>query len=117
MHVPSWVKPGVWGGMIGAVAMMIVGFAWWGWTLGSTAESLAKERADAAVVALLTPLCVERFLKQPDALTKLAEFQRTAAWQQSQVVEKGGWATTPGSTTPNAAVARACAAQLTKTKT
>jgi hypothetical protein len=116
MHVPQWVKPGVWGGMIGAVAMMIVGFAWWGWTLSSTAESMAKERADAAVVALLTPLCVESFLKQPDAMTKLAEFQRITSWQQSQVVEKGGWATAPGSTTPHTAVARACAERLMKTK-
>jgi hypothetical protein len=117
MRVPQWVKPGVWGAIIGAVTIMIVGFAWWGWTLGSTAESLAKERADAAVVALLTPLCVERFLTQPDAMTKLAEFQRIAAWQQSQAVEKGGWATAPGSTTPHAAVARACTERLMKTKT
>jgi hypothetical protein len=67
-------------------------------------------------VALLTPLCVESFLKQPDATAKLAEFQKTASWQQSQMVEKGGWATAPGNTTPHAAVARACAARLMKTK-
>jgi hypothetical protein len=116
MRVPQWVKPGVWGAIIGAVVIMIVGFSWWGWTLGSTAESMAKERADTAVVALLTPLCVESFLKQPDAMTKLAEFQKTASWQQSQVVEKGGWATAPGNNTPHAAVARACAERLMKTK-
>ena len=88
MRVPQWVKPGIWGGIIGAVAIMIVGFSWWGWTLGSTAESMAKEQADAAVVALLTPICVESFLKQPDAMMKLTEFQKTASWQQSQMVER-----------------------------
>jgi hypothetical protein len=31
-------------------------------------------------------------------------------------VEKGGWATAPGSTTPHTAVARACAERLMKTK-
>jgi hypothetical protein len=69
---------------------------------------MARERADAAVTATLTPLC-------PGVTGKLAELQKTASWSQSQFIEKGGWATL-GSKTPNAAVARACAAQLTKTK-
>ena len=117
MRVPQWVKPGVWGAIIGAVVIMIVGFSWWGWTLGGTAESMARQRADTAVTAVLTPICVENFLAQVDATAKLAELQKTSSWQQSQFVEKGGWATAPGSTTPNSAVARACVDQLTKTKT
>ncbi len=117
MRVPQWIKPGVWGAILGAVAIMIIGFSWWGWTLGSTAEQMATERASAAVVALLTPLCVENFMKQPDAVAKLAEFQQTASWRQSELVEKGGWATASGSPTPHTAVAKACADQLVKTKT
>src|ERR671923_2769144 len=117
MRVPPWVKPGVWGAVLGAVAMMIIGFAWWGWVLGSTAESMAKERANEAVTAALVPICVERFMGQADAAAKLAEFQRSAAWQQSQLIEKGGWATATGSTGPNAAVARGCAQQLVNRKT
>ena len=116
MRVPQWVKPGVWGAVLGAVAMMIIGFSWWGWTLSSTAEQMAKERATAAVVALLTPICVESFMKQPDAMAKLTEFQQTASWRQTEFVEKGGWATASGSTTPDSAVARACANQLVRTK-
>ena len=111
------MKAGVWGAVIGAVAMMIIGFAWWGWTLSSTAEQMATERAKAAVVALFTPLCVERFMKQPDAIAKLTEFQQTAAWRQTEFIEKGGWATASGGTTPLAAVAKACADQLVRTKT
>jgi hypothetical protein len=116
MHVPQWMKPGMWGAVIGAVAIMIIGFAWWGWTLSSTAEQMATERVKAAVVALVTPFCVERFMQQPDAMAKLVEFQHTAAWRQTEFIEKGGWATAPGSTTPHAAVAKACADQLTRTK-
>jgi len=116
MSVPQWIKPGVWGAVIGAVAMMIIGFSWWGWTLSSTAEQMAKERTTAAVVALLTPMCVESFMKQPDATAKLTEFQQTAAWRQTEFVEKGGWATASGSTTPHSAVAKACADQLVRTK-
>jgi len=94
---------------------MIIGFSWGGWVLDSTAKSMAQERATKAVVAVLTPICVEKFMAQPEATMKLAELQQTAAWNQRQVVEKGGWATAPGGTTPNSAVASACLEQLTKT--
>jgi hypothetical protein len=117
MHVPQWLKPACWGIVVGALGIMILGFAWWGWVLGSTAESMAKERADVAVTAILVPICVERFMGQPDAAVKLAEFQKTVSWQQSQLIEKGGWATATGSTDPNSAVARICAQQLAKSNT
>ena len=117
MRIPPWFKPAFWGMVLGAVGIMIVGFTWWGWTLGSTAESMARQRADAAVTAVLTPICVENFMAQADAVAKLAEFRKSGAWQQSQFIEKGGWATLSGSTTPNAAVAKACADTLAKTKT
>jgi hypothetical protein len=117
MRVPQWVKPAFWGAVVGAVGIMIVGFSWWGWVSGSTAERMAKEQADTAVTATLTPLCVERFMAQADAVLKLSELQKTSSWQQSQFVEKGGWATLAGSKTPNSAVARACADTLVKTKT
>jgi hypothetical protein len=49
---------------------------------------------------------------QTDAAVKLAEFQKTVSWQQSQAIEKGGWATATGTKDPNSAVARGCAHQL-----
>jgi hypothetical protein len=116
MRVPQWFKPAFWGAVIGALGIMIIGFSWWGWVLGSTSERMAREHADSAVVAVLTPLCVENFMAQADAAAKLVEFQKTASWQQSQALEKGGWATAPGSTMPNTAVARACAERLLKPK-
>ena len=117
MKVPQWVKPAFWGIVVGAVGIMILGFAWWGWVLGSTAEQMAKARADEAVTTVLVPICVERFMGQADAAAKLAAFQSTASWQQSQLIEKGGWATVTGSTSPNSAVAKTCAQQLGKIKT
>jgi hypothetical protein len=54
---------------------------------------------------------------QAEAAAKLAEFQRSASWQQSQLIAQGGWATATGSTDPNAAVARVCAQQLANRKT
>ena len=115
MQVPQWVKPGVWGVFIGAIGMMIIGFSWLGWTLGSTAETLAQERVSAALVSAFTPICIEKFMAQPEAIVKLTEFQKTSSWRQREFVEKGGWATLPGSNGPNAKVAGACAEQLIKT--
>ncbi len=114
MQVPQWVKPGVWGAIIGAIGMMIIGFGWMGWTLGSTAETLAQDRVSAALVAAFTPICVEKFMTQPEATVQLTEFQKTSSWRQREFVEKGGWATLPGSTGPNGKIAGACAEQLTK---
>jgi hypothetical protein len=117
MKVPQWLKPAFWGIVVGALGIMILGFTWGGWVLGSTAERLANDRADSAVTAVLVPLCVERFMGQADAAAKLAEFQRSASWQQHHVIEQGGWATATGSHGPNAAVAQTCAQRLARLNT
>jgi hypothetical protein len=51
---------------IGVALTVIVGFNWFsygfGWTLGGTAEKMALQRVDAALVAAYTPVCVEKFV-------------------------------------------------------
>jgi hypothetical protein len=115
-QVKERVKHTVQGSVIGAVLAMLVGFSWLGWTLESTATRMAVDRADAAVVAALTPICVERFMKQPDAPAKLVGFQKTDSWRRGEFVEKGGWATMPGSESPSSSLANACAEELAKAK-
>jgi hypothetical protein len=41
------------GAAAGAVATMFVGFYWGGWSVSSTADKMAKERSELAVVAAL----------------------------------------------------------------
>jgi hypothetical protein len=106
------LKPGIWGAVMGAAAISVVGFSSFGWTLGSTAERMAKERAQTAVVGVLAPICVEKFQHQADASTKLLEFNKVSSWDRRSIIEKGGWATTAGSDIPNSAVASACAERL-----
>ena len=107
------VRSVLWGAAAGAIALAIVGFSWGGWVTGGTAETLAKSRAATAVVAALTPICVEKFRQAADASANLAEMKKAAyVWDQSKFLEKGGWATMPGSTEPNSAVAKACAESL-----
>jgi hypothetical protein len=107
------LKPGIWGAVIGAAAISVVGFSSLGWTLDSTAERMAKERAQTAVVDVLAPICVEKFQHQTDAATKLIEFKKvSSSWDRRSFIEKGGWATTAGTGAPNTAVATACAERL-----
>ena len=103
----------LWGAAAGALALAIVGFSWGGWMTGGAAETLATNRAATAVVVALTPICVDKFRQAGDASANLAEMKKAAyVWEQSKFVEKAGWATMPGSTAPNSAVARACAESL-----
>lgn len=115
LQVP-WFKPAAWGVVVGALGTMIIGFSWLGWTLGSTAERMAVERTNSALVVALTPSCVARFMQQPGATARLAEFQKIDSWKQPDFIEAGGWATPRGQKTPNSGVASACAEELAKAK-
>ena len=110
------LKPALWGAVTGAVAISVIGFSSMGWTLGSTAERMAADRAESAVVSVLAPICVEKFQQQADSAAKLIEFKQAASWDPRAIIEKGGWATLPGSDTANYAVAEACANLLSKLK-
>jgi hypothetical protein len=103
---------------IGAVTSMVIGFSWGGWITSVSADKVAAERADAAVVAALTPVCVERFMENSDAKANLTTLQEISTnWEQGQYLEKGGWATRPGATSSDYQLARACAAKLVEAKT
>jgi len=107
------LKPGIWGAVIGAAAISVIGFSSFGWTLGSTAERMAKERTQTAVVDVLAPICVEKFKHQTDAATKFIEFEKvSSSWDRRSFIEKGGWATMAGTDAPNSAVVTACAERL-----
>lgn len=130
MKTPEWIKPGIWGGVIGAVAIVIIGFSA-GWVVsGSSAKEMANSHADKAVLAALTPICVAQFQSATKAQAAtittsedvktdkrgvlLAALKKEDSWKRDDFVKKQGWATMPGSTDPNSAVASACADELMK---
>jgi len=103
---------------IGAIATMSIGFYWGGWVTGGTATKLGDARAESAVLAALTPLCVAQFRQHGDAIANLAALKKISSnWEQGNFLEKGGWATRPGATSPDYALARACAEKLVQDKT
>jgi hypothetical protein len=114
--IPPEVKPACWGAVAGAIALAVIGFSWGGSVTGATAEAKAKQRADQAVVAALAPICADKFRQQADASANLVELKKISSWMQGSFIEKGGWATMPGGSAPDAAVARACAEMLETAK-
>jgi len=101
------------GAFAGFLATVVIGFGWGGWTLGSTAKQMADKSSSAAVVAVLAPMCADKFRQGTDASANMAELKKVSSWMQDTYIEKGGWATFPGMTGPDRGVAQACANLLT----
>ena len=100
------------GAAVGAVVTVIIGFNWGGWSIESTTAKRADEASRTAVVAVLAPICVDRFQHSADATNNFIELKKVSTYMQGSFVEKGGWATSPGTDKANSAVAQACAAML-----
>ena len=112
----AWIKPGVWGAIIGGILTMIVGFSWGGWSTSSATNQVASQRADAAVTAVLIPICLAQQKVDGAKGKKLGELRAiTTSYEQTDFVMKAGWATFPGQADPNRDVAQACASALLKT--
>jgi hypothetical protein len=112
MQVPSMLqgeslKRLLQGAAVGAVATMFVGFYWGGWSLGSTADKMAKERSELAVVAVLAPVCAEKFRALPDADAKQAALSKAESWKRRDEIPKE-FVTLPGESYPSSALVDAC---------
>src|SRR5580704_16712050 len=99
------------GAAAGAVATIVVGFSWGGWSLGSTADKMAKERSELAVVAALAPVCADKFRALPDAEAKTVALSKVEAWKRGEEFPQE-FVTLPGQTYPSSALVNACYALL-----
>ena len=106
------IKPTLWGAVGGAIALSIIGFAWGGWVTGGTAQKMAEDMAEDAVVGRLAPICVEQYNQISEKDQKLQKLKDTDSWRRSDYVEKQGWATMPGEKDPDSKVAKKCADML-----
>jgi hypothetical protein len=99
------------GAAVGAVATIFVGFSWGGWSLGSTADKMAKEQSERAVVAALAPVCADKFRALPDAEAKTIALSKVEAWKRGEEFPKD-FVTLPGETYPSSALVYACSTLL-----
>lgn len=108
MTLPDWLKPGIYGALIGAVFVGIVGFSWLGWVTGGSASAMADETARDEIVAAFVPFCVGLSLTDEARVEKLAAINAATTPKRRDAVMATGWATMPGTDAPNADLARAC---------
>ena len=103
---------GLWGAVGGAIVLAIIGFVWGGWVTGGTAQEMAEEMAENAVVARLAPICVEQFKIDSEKDQKLIGLKKEDSWKRNDYVVKQGWATMPGEKKPDSTVAGKCAEMI-----
>ena len=108
MTFPEWTKPGIYGALGGAIAISIIGFSWGGWTTGGTAEKMAQTFATEEVTKAMVPVCLDMSKADPERTPKLAVIQEASGFKRSKAVMDTGWATLPGTDTPNRDLAKAC---------
>lgn len=112
MNIPEWVKPGVYGAIVGAVAITVVGFSWGGWMTGGDADKMASEMSREDVTAALVPMCMDNSHADLGRIAKLAGIEEAASYKRRDAVMDTGWATIPGSDAPNRDLAAACLTAL-----
>jgi hypothetical protein len=108
----TWLKPALYGAACGAAAMALVGFQWGGWVTEGRARTMASAEAQTAVVAALTPLCLDLAKRDPDYAAKLIELKKASSYSRSDFVVKAGWGTKLGTDETNRSVAYTCANKL-----
>ena len=99
------------GAAAGAVATIVVGFSWGGWSLGSTADTMAKQRSELAVVAALAPVCADKFRALPDFDAKKVALAKVDSWKRRDEFPTE-LVTLPGESYPSSALVDACSTLL-----
>jgi hypothetical protein len=113
MKLTPKIEQTLWGAVGGAAVCALLGFMFGGWVTGGKAKELAQEQTQKAVVAALAPICVDTFRRATNAAENLVKLKAiTSSYEKGNYVSQGGWATFPGNSEPNSAVAQACGEML-----
>jgi alpha/beta superfamily hydrolase len=112
MNTPEWLKPGIYGALMGAAFVSVVGFSWGGWVTDGTASDRAMTMSRNDVVASMVPVCLDMARSDPARVDKLEMIRATATYQRRDALMTAGWATVPGTDAPNRDIAQACLKEL-----
>jgi len=107
------IKPCLWTGAAGMVAGMWLLANVFGFMSTSTAEKLAATKSETAIIAVLAPVCADKFGALSDVSTRTATlvaekdntFKMRAAFPETLI-------TLPGKTYPDMDLTAACAALI-----
>jgi hypothetical protein len=112
MNTPEWLIPGLVGAAVGVVGFAAVGFAFAGWTTPRQADRMAQTMAADRVMAMMVPVCVERARADSGRAMHLATIGQATGTGRRDALMATGWATMPGNSSPDRALADACLTAL-----
>lgn len=112
MKAPDWLKPGVYGALIGAALVGVVGFTWGGWVTGGASNKMALAMSRGDVVAAMVPICLDQARVDPERNAKLDTIRAASTYQRRDALMAAGWATVPGAEGPDRDLAQACLTAL-----
>ena len=101
-----------WAAAAGAVATIVVGFAWGGWVTGGSAKRMAEAAAAATRDTRGGAGCVEQLPAGGASPAHHAARKHRQGYSRSSFIEKGGWAAMPDKSTASRAATSLCADQL-----
>lgn len=108
---PWALRQMAWSSIVTVLVVIAIGFSWFGLPgFNWVTQGAANQMVQGAVTERLVPICVAQARLAP--VRELTVFQATDVWQRSALVEANGWATMPGSSSPESAVAQPCAEAL-----
>ena len=106
MNAPEWLKPGIYGALIGAFFVGVAGFTWGGWVTGGTGTDRAMAISRDDVVASMVPVCLDMARSDPGRTEKLETIRAASTYQRRDAVMAAGSATMPGTDAPNRDIAQ-----------
>jgi hypothetical protein len=112
MNTPEWLKPGIYGAIVGAVCFGVIGFTWGGWITGETAENMASTMAQDRLITAMVPVCLDMARTDTERSAKLAKIRAASTYQRRGALMETGWATVPGTEDPDRDIAEACLKEL-----
>ena len=114
MKLPEWTTPALWGAVIGASALALLGFNWGGWVTSSTALEMSQKASRSSVAEALTPYCVLASETDPLSSDIMAKLDKATVFQRRGILESAGWATPLGKEKANLVLAASCLLEIDK---
>ena len=118
--ITSWIEPAFWGLVVGAIGVWVTLAFGFGWMSAGNAAKMSAQKAQDAVVAYATPVCVARFEQQPNAVAAWQTLKKTEDWNRGDTIVKDGLVAEPDQKLDDNianAVASNCAEKIMELKT
>ncbi|MEN8750479.1 hypothetical protein [Marivita sp.] len=112
MNTPEWLKSRIYGAVIGADFVGVIGFSWGFWVTGGTSNDSAVAMFSNDVVASMVSVCLDMARSDLAWADKLTTIRAASTHEKRSAVMTAGHATRPGTDAPDRDIAKACLKEL-----